>query len=926
MNKDSHDLERLAAADPELAKTVGEIIGRQRPVDTDRVSLLVDDAIWGLSQEISFGRALAKGLARLIGESPQETILYYRQKVRQRGKQGPTIGRMMALHLVPVLVHGNSGLARKFDDVFDTMCRKGSYTLKGPLEGLSTLLGSGDIASGAAYLDLLNRTFSQDINYNQSLHFTYSLPTAVASFTPPKRAWQIREFTRIVEADPSLADAFLQGRDRGLDLLSSESLHEFVGRALAQFDLSPEQGGKFLSLDSSSALKLCKEMQVAVPIGVVQHTLTRYVRARTGLSVSIQPVTSVMGSPMDLPPGQPTVFSDSRFIYLPEEIACFKNHSKNKALYLALAKLEAGLLEFDTHAFDFEKAMERVGVLDGIQHLDAGQRGQEAPGKGSDMERFFNLFPDSTKAVALFTIFEHGRIRLLLTDRYPGLVGSVFPMFKTESRRMYQAGEGDPDLLPLYHDIALGAKKPLPAGENNGLFNGVSKNIQHIFNHEICMSPVPETCAYLTVLAYHELVEAHSPDKAGRSESMAPDFPFGRHLRPDLVYNSFARFDELSRKIAEALNKKGVKAYKSDVRKKLMKNIGSISIADLQDVVVAKDDDQDGQDECPDRHNVDLSWLDLSNILKDSGIEVLDCGDGSGDVCRHREWDCHVGDYLEDYVRVTDSRIKGCGGDFYTRTLDRYAGLVKRMRHAFELLRPEGLAILRQWVEGDQFDYRALLDFALDRKAGIMPSDRLYIKRVKQQRDVAVLILVDLSRSTANSAAGSDETVLDVEKSAIVLLCEALGIVGDRFAIAGYSGTGRFGVDYIRIKDFDESVGPEIFENINAMVARRSTRMGAAIRHATRQLEKIPARVRLLIAIGDGFPNDVGYKQAYAIADTRKAIQEAVSKSIVFKAISVNIAGDPKLEELYGNLNHNVITDVTELPDKLLRIYGAMTT
>ena len=76
----------------------------------------------------------------------------------------------------------------------------------------------------------------------------------------------------------------------------------------------------------------------------------------------------------------------------------------------------------------------------------------------------------------------------------------------------------------------------------------------------------------------------------------------------------------------------------------------------------------------------------------------------ANDACRHPEWDCNVGDYLEDYVRVVDNRIQGCEGDFYSRTLERHAGLVKRIRYAFELLRPEGLAILRQWTEGDQFD------------------------------------------------------------------------------------------------------------------------------------------------------------------------------------------------------------------------------
>jgi len=240
-------------------------------------------------------------------------------------------------------------------------------------------------------------------------------------------------------------------------------------------------------------------------------------------------------------------------------------------------------------------------------------------------------------------------------------------------------------------------------------------------------------------------------------------------------------------------------------------------------------------------------------------------------------------------------------------------------------LKPEGLIRLRQWMEGDEFDYRALLDFAIDKKAGRIPSDKLYIKHIKKTRDVAVLLLVDLSRSTVNAVFGSHETVLDVEKEAIVLFCEALEVVGDAFAIAGFSGTGRLGVDYFRIKDLDENMDDTIKRRINAMAPQRSTRMGAAIRHAISQLEKVSSKVRLLIILSDGFPNDIDYKQYYATADTRKAIFEARSKNIYTHAITVNFAGDPKLDDLYGNVHHNVISDVRELPDKLLRIYGSLT-
>ncbi len=101
--------------------------------------------------------------------------------------------------------------------------------------------------------------------------------------------------------------------------------------------------------------------------------------------------------------------------------------------------------------------------------------------------------------------------------------------------------------------------------------------------------------------------------------------------------------------------------------------------------------------------------------------------------------------------------------------------------------------------------------------------------------------------------------------------------------------------------------------------------MGAAIRHAASQLEKVSARVRLLIILGDGFPNDTDYKREYAIEDTRKAIFEARSKNIYAKAITVNLAGDSKLDAIYGSIHHNVISDVRELPDRLLRIYSTLT-
>jgi nitric oxide reductase activation protein len=158
-----------------------------------------------------------------------------------------------------------------------------------------------------------------------------------------------------------------------------------------------------------------------------------------------------------------------------------------------------------------------------------------------------------------------------------------------------------------------------------------------------------------------------------------------------------------------------------------------------------------------------------------------------------------------------------------------------------------------------------------------------------------------------------------------VILTQALEVLGDTFAIAGFSGNGRLGVDYFRLKDFDESMDEAVRRRIGAVRAQRNTRMGAAVRHAAVALERVPARVRLLIVLSDGFPNDLDYKRQYAVQDTRRALFELQAKSIYIHAITVNQAADPELDDLYGHIHHSLISDVRQLPDKLVWIYGRLT-
>jgi nitric oxide reductase NorD protein len=404
--------------------------------------------------------------------------------------------------------------------------------------------------------------------------------------------------------------------------------------------------------------------------------------------------------------------------------------------------------------------------------------------------------------------------------------------------------------------------------------------------------------------------------------------PFGRRICPELFEQLETGREKKVQKIRRWLSVRGIRVYRSDVRKILRQRGDIISgrelVDRLADVFVEKDSGNRIQNQWAVMPEAEVRALDREI---GSGVVQAAGSDGSGEdpVFWYPEWDAGSGDYLQHHVLVRQREIPGTESGFYNDCLRQHSGLLKTIRHAFELMKPEGIEILRRWPDGDAFDYRSLLDYAVERKSGQSPSDRIYIKRVKQRRNVAVLLLMDLSRSTSNRVAGTTATVLEVEKQAVVLFCEALCVVGDQFAIAGYSGTGRLGADYFSIKNFDEAVDGNVTGRIGALAPQRNTRMGSAIRHASELLHRVEAKVRLLILLGDGFPNDIDYKRRYAIEDTRKALAEARSKNIHAHAITVNISAHSGLDDLYGDVHHNVISDVRDLPEKLLRIYRSLT-
>lgn len=912
-------LSQLAAADPETAEAVAAGFKQKEYIPSPEIAeMLLKDVIWGLSLEISCGRAIASGYVNLSVENYQHRLNKYSHLVRMAGAKGPTLGKIMAESLVPVLKHDDR-FVDKFLRTVSIMKNKGVYVLNSPLNALSVILNSRDFESASALLSLYFTIFSYELSYNRCKYLAFAIPRGILSFSKGKRVWQIEQLHRVIKASPDLADLFLEGMDKGLHLLSKKTLSDFVISALTKFEQNSKLGSKFLTLQSKLGIDTYENMCITAPLVQIQDRLNRYLGARITNPLFVRSISELPASYLKNIHGIPMVCSDGKYIYLPDEIDLFDSKEKNFALYRYLVGLEAGYYEFNTFDFDLDK----IGEYPENLHVF----NSEIKNGAFDFELFFSSFPVPKLAADLFLIFEHGRLKVLLSSHYPGLYKQTLTILQQGAQEILKGENGASAVFLLYAWIALDLYPDQVSPEYRNLPRGISL-IPNLFKNKMEKCQNIEICAELVIETYglvEKAVRETGGKKISKTNYLPINPPFGRRLIPELFFISYGEEEKNANRIKLIIEKKGYKIYKSELRKHLMDNQGHLSLDKIEEIIISfdknrQDDKITGQTRIP-----GLSEFDFAGLLAKEDPCTGREDSSAEHVYKYKEWDHTLNDYIHNYVRVLHREIPGIDGNFYEDTIKQNIGLVQKIRYSFELLKPSGLSILRRWVEGDEFDYRELLNFAIDKKSGIIPSDRLYIKRVKENRDVAVLLLMDLSRSTANKVAGSGKTIIDVEKEAIVLFCEALNVVGDHFSIAGFSGTGRLGVDYFSVKEFDDKMGNAVKQKINALTPKRSTRMGAAIRHATSRLEKISSKVRLLFIIGDGFPNDAGYKRDYAIKDTRRAISEARAKNIHAKALTINIQGDPRLDDLFGADNHNVISDVHQLPDRLLQIYKLLT-
>ena len=284
------------------------------------------------------------------------------------------------------------------------------------------------------------------------------------------------------------------------------------------------------------------------------------------------------------------------------------------------------------------------------------------------------------------------------------------------------------------------------------------------------------------------------------------------------------------------------------------------------------------------------------------------------------EWDYLKNDYLINYVRI----LPQVNTNIIPIELpSRLKKTVRKIQAELDLLKLDRIKN-DNLPYGDEINIDSWIEYSSHQNKS-MHHQKFYTTFEKKTRDMATLILADVSLST-ESGITQEVRIIDVIKDSLIVFSEALEKLQDKFAIYTFSSLQNKKVYFTIIKNFKNKYDDLIRGRIDSIKPEYYTRMGAAIRESAKILDKQQSANKLLLIISDGKPNDEDrYDGRYGIEDTKKAIQEVKKKGITPFCITVDLDAKEYLSYLFGRDGFAVVRDGQKLPKVLTEVYINLT-
>jgi nitric oxide reductase NorD protein len=751
-----------------------------------------------------------------------------------------------------------------------------------------------------------------------SYHFMKSSPQIIADlgarFDSQRRAQVVSAVLEIVEeiADKNTTAAVECFKASPIALRAA-SLGQFRVWALRGLEKAGETQRRiqaYYALESKASQQALFKIEGGLTLDSIAQTLRLYVEGLTGRNLIITTLSAI--------PDESKI-GDGKTIYLPSVVAEFEEEAENFRLFKVLAAHGAGQIEFHTYAQGTPDILASLAEVRAAFNKNEGEDSrtlEDAPGSQSpekkarkknpkagsrkpeavDFLGVLDGFPSKEIAMRLFTTIENGRIDFLLRQAYRGIRRDLdFVRLRLLERRP-EIDKLPPEFVPfeLLFQIALcGGATPA----SRRVFPAIAGQLQEIFS------------AYVFT----------------RSATVGDSLIATRH-----VYDLFV--EQPTNNPAQA-----------DTDDNAADEGESEGEASSQDESEAGDAPQKQQTEV--RQDPFSFWAssqlqetspqqDVFNQLSggESSEQDLERGDR---VFYYDEWDRELGDHRTRWCRIIERTGTRGSRSFVELVRSRYAGVISSIRYQFQLMRPENLRRIRGEVDGEDYDLQRVIDNAIDKRSTGIIDERVYTRKLRRERDVAVSFLLDMSSSTARTISRipnkpytqPGQRIIDIEKEGLVLMGEALEAVGDNYSMQGFSSEGRRNVKFYVFKDFSEHYSAEVEKRIGGITYQNNTRLGAAIRHAITRLAHQDARTKLLIILSDGRPYDHDYGDSrYAREDTRMALRQARIEGITPFCITIDRDSEDQLKDMYGEVGYTIIDDVLSLPERLPGIYRRLTT
>lgn len=753
----------------------------------------------------------------------------------------------------------------------------------------------------------------------------------------------------VADAFPAGSIAFLRSLPAAYEEAEPTGVDEWVARGLLIARSNPDAGSAFFRRESRTSMKVLHASSTAAVLTDVQGLLRKYIQMLSGSPVSIRSAMSSQVRP------ELEEFPLEAEIALPLKLDRFDTHEDNCRLYRVVAAQLAG--------------RRMAGTYEARRPADAGKSLHEYiidPEKPALLEELFLVaegFRVAKRLARGFAGIAHDQADI--AERLLDRVARDFPppqsaaldlvwLWLLSSRPLAElppwlralAGVVGPCVAPLALDSAT---------VDDALVIAEQLTEQLAARGESRGNAVPSELAFERMTSeaiYDMFVDDDGPTAGGdapatpsatASEDEEPK-PLDRQLALDEETEDSAGGAPMSAEELQQLLDSGAELRLKQARGEDPEGLG-LYVSDLVGKVPRDQLDEIqrvlGEAKRPDK-TAPRRWLERR---------------AEGATFYYDEWDYHIQDYRERWCRLLEIPVAGDSGEFFNQTLLDYADLIPDVRRQFQKIRPEMYRMVRGLEHGEDFDLNAVVDARIDRRAKRSPSSRLYVARQREERDVATLFLIDLSASTdepfapSPAAAGpppgtleefaaatpsarraqKDRRIIDVTKEALVIMAEALEEIGDAYAIYGFSGHGRKNVEFYMVKGFNEALTAGVKGRIGALEPKRSTRMGAALRHSVEKMAAVSARSRHIILLSDGFPQDFDYGQdrrsnVYGLRDTTVALREAEAAGIVPFCITVDKAGHDYLREMCDETRYMVIDDIASLPTELPKVYQRVVT